>query len=174
MSISKKINQSDFRLIKDDLTALDVEAFVFYAQSNLALGSGFGNAISMRGGPSIKKELDELGSLDVGQAIASKAGELKAKYIIHAVGPGFQEENTETKLQTTIISALKCAEKQGIKQLAIPLMGVGFYGIPLPVCSKIMIKTIKDHLADNTTLSEVIICANDNREYRAFEKEFAS
>ena len=168
MSINKTINQSRLRLVKSDLTALDVEAFVFYARPDLALGAGFGNAISMRGGPAIKQELDKMEKVKLGEAVVSTAGSLNAKSIIHAVGPTFQEDNVEEKLKTTMENSLKCAEEKGITQLAFPPMGAGFYCIPLPVCAKIMVETIRNHLSGKTRLKEVIICAADDREYKPF------
>ena len=81
----------------DDIGTLDVDAFVFYAQTSLSLGSGNGNAISTRGGASIKKELDAMGKAKVGDMVVSSAGNLKAKYILHSVGPSFQEEDSGNK-----------------------------------------------------------------------------
>jgi O-acetyl-ADP-ribose deacetylase (regulator of RNase III) len=125
MSESKKINQTEVELIKDDLTALDVESFVFYARTDLKLGTGYGNAISMRGGPTIQAELDKMDGAQAGDAVISGGGLLKAKYIIHAVGPMFQEENLEDKLKRTMENVLKAADEKGITQLAFPMMGVG-------------------------------------------------
>lgn len=144
---------------------------MFYAQPDLALGSGYGNAISMRGGPSIKQELDTIEKVNPGEAIASTAGELNAKFIIHAVGPVFQEENADAKLKTTIENALKCAEKKEISQMAFPPMGAGFYGISLPVCAKVMVSTISEYLSNKTGLKEVIICTADEREYKQFAEK---
>ncbi len=174
MPDSVKINQSTIRLIKGDLTALDVEAFVFYARPDLALGSGFGNAISMRGGSTIKEELEKIGGIKSGEAVATAAGELKAGYIIHAAGPAFHEENIEGKLLITMENALKCAEEKGIKQLAFPPMGAGFFAVPLPVCAKVMIESIKRYLSGDTGIKEVIICAADNRDYKSFAVELAA
>ena len=171
MSISKKINDGILRLERGDLTDMEFEAFVFYAETNLDLGSGFGNAISMRGGPTIKKELESIGHLDHGKAVVTEAGELKASFIVHAVGPKFQEENINTKLETTMISALRAADAKGIKQLAFPPMGANFYGIPLPDCAKIMVKTITEHLKGKGSLKDVVIVPMDNREFIPFEKE---
>ncbi len=168
MSVNIKINQTTLRLIKDDLTALDVEAFVFYARSDLVLGSGYGTEISIRGGPSIKAELNKIGSAEQLESVITSAGELKTKHIIHAVGPAFQEEDIENKLSTTIENVLKCADSNGITQLAFPLMGIGFYGILMDSCIKIMTDSISKYLSENIGLKEVIICANDNREYRPF------
>ncbi len=148
MSESIIINQTTVRLIKDDLTALEVEAFVFYARSDLTLGSGYGNAISTRGGPKIKAELDKIGGAAETEAIVSGAGMLKAEYIVHAVGPSFQAENLESKFRTTVENALKCADKKGIKQLAFPIMGIGFYGVTPDVSLKIMFESIKKHLSN--------------------------
>ena len=169
MTTEKKVRQSVIRLVKDDITAMDVEAFVFYAQSDLKLGSGFGNAIAMRGGPSIQEELTQLGEIGVGQAVVTAAGKLKAKHIVHAVGPKFQEEDTEEKLRQVIINALKQAEGRGIEKLAFPPMGTGFYGVPLNVSADIMLETFEKYLQGETKLKEVIICANDNREYKPFQ-----
>jgi O-acetyl-ADP-ribose deacetylase (regulator of RNase III) len=157
-----------------DITDFPVEAFVFYARPNLALGAGFGNAIAMRGGPSIKAELERIGSLPLLEAVVTAAGNLKAKHIVHAVGPAFQEENIETKLKTTILNALRCAEEKGIKQLAFPLMGAGFFGVPLTTSAEIMIGALKEYLASGSHLAEIILCANDGREYRAIAGQMAS
>lgn len=172
MLIDKKINNSMFRLERGDITDMEVEAFVFYAQSDLKLGSGFGNAIAMRGGLSISKELEQIGSIEVGEAVVTVAGKLKAQYIVHSNGPKFQEDDTESKLKETILNSLKAAEEKGIKQIAFPAMGAGFYGIPLPVCADIMIDTIQGYLEGKTNLNEVIICLLDNREFKPFKVKF--
>ena len=164
------IATSELELIIGDLTLTEADAFVFYAQSDLDLGSGFGTAISVRGGPTIKKELDELGPLETGEAIATTAGNLNAKYIIHAVGPRFQEKDTELKLRTTVKAALECAESKGATSIAFPPMGAGFYGIPLPICAHIMTQTIRDYLEQGSTLQKVVIVALDSREYKPFQE----
>jgi O-acetyl-ADP-ribose deacetylase (regulator of RNase III) len=174
MPEGKRIRNCSLQLITQDITDFEVEAFVFCAQSNLALGAGYGSAIARRGGPSIKSELDKIGSLPVTQAAITGGGSLKAKYVVHAVGPAFQEAQIESKLRTTIRNALKLVEEKGIRQIALPLMGVGFYGIPLATCSQIMMDTIEEYLAQGSRLSEIIICANDAREYRAFLNAFKS
>lgn len=166
-----KIKNSTLRLEKGDLTLMNIEAIVFYAQNDLALGSGFGNAIVVRGGTSIQEELKELDSVSTCDVVITGAGELKSNYIIHAVGPKFQEKDTEDKLRTTMINTLKAADEKNISRVAFPPMGAGFYGIPLPVCAKVMHQSIKDYLANNTSIKEVVICTADNRELNAFHDE---
>ena len=174
MSEGKRIKNCTLRLVRQDITDFEVEAFVFYAEPNLALGAGYGSAIARRGGSSIKAELDKIGSLPKTEAVVTAGGSLKAKYVVHAVGPAFQEEQTESKLRTTIINALKRAEEKGIHQIALPLMGVGFYGIPLATSSQIMMATLQEYLSQGSGLNEIYICANDPREYRAFQSAFES
>jgi O-acetyl-ADP-ribose deacetylase (regulator of RNase III) len=166
-----KINQSVLRLIKDDITDLDVDAFVFYAQPDLVLGSGFGGAISVRGGPTIQKELEELGPVAAGEAVVSAAGNLKAKHIIHAVGPTFQEEDTEGKLRTTVLNALKGAEEKQVERIAFPAMGAGYYGLAPNLCARVMLEVIGGHLEGATGIKEVVICVLDTRQYDAFKHQ---
>jgi O-acetyl-ADP-ribose deacetylase (regulator of RNase III) len=169
-----QINRSGVRLIKDDITDLEVDAFVFYAQPDLSLGSGFGTAISVRGGPTIQKELEELAPVATGEAVVSAAGNLKAKYIVHAVGPRFQEEDMEGKLRTTISNSLKRAEEKGIKRIALPAMGAGYYGIVVDLCSRVMLEVIKSHLEGETGIEEVVICVLDTRQYKSFKAALAA
>jgi O-acetyl-ADP-ribose deacetylase (regulator of RNase III) len=167
----KNINRSVLRIIKGDITDTEVEAFVYYATKDLRLGSGFGNAIAVRGGQSIQKELEQLGPVDDGESVITDAGKLKSKYIVHAVGPKFQEEDVEKKLKTTILNALERAEAKGIQQIAFPPMGAGFYGVPLATSAEITLETIKEYLSGDTKLKEVLVVANDNREYRPLEAQ---
>ena len=173
MPEEKRIGQSTLRLAKADVTDLDIEAFVFYAQPDLKLGSGFGNAIAVRGGPEIQKELDELEPLETGEAAVTGAGKLKAKYIIHAVGPRFREVGTERKLRTTVRRALELVSEKQIERVAFPPMGAGFYGVPLEVCARIMWGTIKEYVEEHATIKEVVICVMDTREYEPFKKALA-
>ena len=172
--MSIQIGGRTLKLIKGDLTALDVEAFVFYATPDLQLGSGYGTAVTVRGGPRIQEELNKMGPVQVTEAVVSGAGELTAQHIVHAVGPKFQEEDTEHKLRATIQNSLRAADAKGIKVLAFPPMGAGFYGIPLPVCADVMVTTLVDYLDGDTGIQEVIICAMDSREYKPFEERIAA
>jgi O-acetyl-ADP-ribose deacetylase (regulator of RNase III) len=164
-----EVNQTVIRLIKGDITALDVDAFVFYAETDLTLGSGFGGAIAVRGGASIQKELEQLAPVALGEAVVSAAGNLRAQYIIHAVGPKFQEEDTEGKLHTTVINSLRCAEQVGVERLALPAMGAGYYGIAPDLCARVMLEVIKSHLDGTTCIREVVVCVLDTPQYDAFK-----
>jgi O-acetyl-ADP-ribose deacetylase (regulator of RNase III) len=170
----KQFRDSNLKIQKGDLTDLNIESFVFYAREDLKLGSGFGTAISVRGGPSIQEELDKLAPIKMCEAVITNAGEMKAGFIVHVVGPRFQEEDMDGKLRTAIVNALKAADKKGIADIAFPPMGAGFYGVPLDQSARITLNTIKEYLLGDTTLKNVTVCLLDNREYRQFEREFAS
>lgn len=171
MSDELRVNQSRIRLMKGDITDLEIEAFVYYARNDLVLGSGFGGAISVRGGPQIQQELKPFGSLATGAAVVTTAGNMKAKFIIHAVGPKFQEEDTEGKLRLTMQNALRRAEDKKIRRLAFPAMGAGFYGVPLGLCARVCIEEVQKHLSGRTHLEEVVFCLRDSREYGPFAEQ---
>ncbi|RJP72820.1 MAG: O-acetyl-ADP-ribose deacetylase [Candidatus Abyssobacteria bacterium SURF_17] len=172
--IEKKVGNAVVRLQHGDLTALPVDAFVFYAREDLQIGSGYGTAIQTRGGASVKKELDTIGRIKMGGAVITGAGEMKARHIVHACGPKFQEPDIEKKLRQCVQSALAVADKAGIKTLAFPPMGTGFYGVPLDLCANTMLDCIKSFLQTVECLEEVIICVIDYRDYVPFRKKMES
>lgn len=169
-----KVNNSVVRLVKDDVTDLDVNAFVYYAQHDLALGSGFGTAISIRGGPTVQKELDEFGSLETGEVVVSAAGNMKVDYIIHAVGPRFQEEGIEAKLRTTMVNTLNAAEEKGIESVAFPAMGAGYYGVAADLSARVMTEEIQKHLSGSTCIKDVVICVFDTPQFNSFKGPVAA
>jgi len=165
----KQIGNKVLRLVRGDITDMEIGAFVFDITDDVKLGSGFGGAIQQRGGIVIQKQLDEIGSCPTGEAVVTEAGILKADWIIHANGPKFREEDEEGKLRKTVQSALARAEEKGVKRLAFPPMGTGLYQVPLDLCTRVMVETISQHLANGSTLDEVVIVAPDNREFNPFK-----
>ena len=167
--VERKIGNRTVRLIRGDLTALDVEAFVHDIDADMKLGAGFGSAIQRRGGIVIQKELDEIGSCPTGAAVVTQAGILKAEHIIHVNGPKFREEDEEGKLRSATKNALRRADEKGIKRLAFPPIGTGLYQVPMDLCARVMVETVAKHLENNTTLEEVLFVTMDEREYGPFK-----
>ena len=167
--VEKKIGDKVLRLVREDITEMEVDAFVFDITEDVKLGSGFGGAIQQRGGIVIQKQLDEIGSCSTGEAVVTEAGILKADWIIHTNGPKFREEDEEGKLRKTVQSVLARAEEKGVKRLAFPPIGTGLYQVPLDLCTRVMVDTISEHLANGSTLDEVLIAAPDNREFNPFK-----
>jgi O-acetyl-ADP-ribose deacetylase (regulator of RNase III) len=165
------------RLTREDITLLEVDGFVYYAQPDLVLGSGFGGAIGMRGGASIQKELNQIvenGPLSTTEVVVTEAGKLPANLIFHAVGPRFREDGIEEKLRETVDNVLRLAEEREIEKLAFPAMGVGFYGIPAPVSARVMLESLKKHLDGDSGLEEVTICVLDTPQFNAFQSAIAA
>jgi len=167
--VERTIGDKRLRMVRGDITDIEVEAFVFDITEDAKLGSGFGGAIQQRGGIVIQKELDEIGSVPTGEAVVTQAGILKAEYIIHVNGPKFREEDEKGILERTVTSALVRAEEKGVKQLAFPPIGTGMYQVPLDLCAEVMVDTISRHLANGSGLDEVLIVVQDPREIPPFE-----
>ncbi len=171
MSDEVKVKQSRIRLTVGDITEMPVEAIVFYARSDLQLGSGFGGILAAKGGPKIQEELKKLGTAKTTEVVVTAGGMLKIKYILHAVGPRFQEENLEEKLRATMRNVFQKAEEKGIKSLAFPAMGAGFYGVPLEVCARETLGAAKKYLEGSESAKEVVFCLNESYEYPPFQEQ---
>ena len=108
------------------------------------------------------------------EAVVSGAGKLPAEYIIHAVGPRFREDDIEPKLHTTMENCLLRAEEKGMKTLAFPAMGSGYYGVPSSISATVMLAALESLLSGKTGLEEVTICVLDNPQFKAFEAALAA
>jgi O-acetyl-ADP-ribose deacetylase (regulator of RNase III) len=163
--IERKVGSRSIRLVRGDITDLEVDAFVFDITDDAKLGSGYGGAIARRGGPTVQKELDAIGRCPKGSAVVTTAGQMKAKYIIHVNGPKFNEPDTEGKLRSATRAALAAADAKGVGTLALPPIGTGLYQVPLDLCARVMLQEVEKHLQGKTSLEQVLLVANDSREY---------
>jgi O-acetyl-ADP-ribose deacetylase (regulator of RNase III) len=163
------IHGKSIRLEKGDLTGVPVDAIVLYAREDLQLGSGFGSAVTARGGIAIQSELKRIWHIGMGEAVVTSAGTLPSENIIHACGPKFQEADVEGKLRKCLQASLQAAAAKGFKTVAFPPMGAGFYGVPLELCARVMVEVIGGFLSQSSSLEEVLLCVIDDRELRVFE-----
>ena len=161
----RKIGGTTMRLVRGDITDMEVEAFVFDISDDLKLGAGYGGAITARGGKSVQEELDAIGACPRGQAVVTGAGNMKAKHIVHVNGPKFREPGEGDVLRTTVLAALNAAEEKGITQLALPPIGSGLYQVPIDTCAKVMVDTVTEHLHNGSKIAEIRFVALDSREY---------
>ncbi len=150
MKILHTLKRGDYviKIIHGDIAEEDTEAITNAANSHLKHGGGVAGAIVRRGGYVIQKESDEIvakqGPVPVGHAVITSAGKLKAKYVIHTVGPVWGEGDEDNKLKSAIRSVLELAEKQCIKSVAIPAVSSGIFGFPKERAAKIiLIEVIK-------------------------------
>jgi len=146
------------KIVEGNIALLDVEAVVNAANRELQLGSGVAGAIRTYGGPSIQQECNKLGPIEVGEAVISGAGNLKARYVIHAVGPRMGEGDEEAKLARATRRSLEIAGRKKIGSLAIPAISTGIYGFPLQECSEIMLRLAMDFLKKNDFPKEILFC----------------
>jgi len=169
--VERRIGNGVVRLVRGDITEVEVDAFVYDITSDVKLGSGIGGAIQQRGGVVIQKELDAIGSCPVGEAVVTGAGLLTATSIIHVNGPKFREDDEEGKLRKATRSALERAAERGFESIALPPIGTGLYQVPMELCARVMLDSVAEHLRNGTTLREVLFVLPDTREYGPFEKK---
>ena len=162
--------QERLRILEGDITLLDVEAVVNAANKRLELGGGVAGAIRRRGGPVIQEERHRLGPIDVGEAVLTSGGNLKAKYVIHAVGPVNGEGDEEAKLARATLSSLRIAADRKIQSLAFPAISTGVFGFPLEDCSRIMLGVTLEFLKKNDFPRQVVFCLYGPEAYGVFRK----
>lgn len=157
-------------LVKGDITDLEVDVIVNAANSSLKMGGGVAGAILRKGGRIIQEECDKIGYCPVGGAVITSAGKLKAKYVIHAVGPRMGEGDEDTKLRNATLNSLELADKYKVESIAFPAISTGIFGYPKDRCADIMLSTIVKYLSEKkTNLRKVILCLYDDETYRIFE-----
>lgn len=157
--------------LKDgDITGMQTDAIVNAANDRLILGGGVAGAIRKKGGPEIQNECNKIGGTFVGGAVITTAGNLKAKFVIHAVGPRMGEGNENEKLKNATLNSLKLADENNLKSIAFPAISAGIFGFPIERCAEIMLKTTIEYLNGQTGLQKVVFCLFGNDSYQVFEK----
>ena len=153
------INDKELILLQGDITEMDTDAIVNAANANLVLGAGVAGAIRTKGGPAIQEECNLIGGAPVGGAAITTGGNLKAKYVIHAVGPRMGEGDEDQKLEGATRSSLKLANEKGLSSIAFPAISTGIFGFPKDRCAQIMLSTAAETLKkEETSLKEVVFC----------------
>jgi len=166
-----EINKSILELIEGDITEMDTDAIVSAANAQLILGGGVAGAIRRKGGPTIQQECSKIGGTFVGGAVITGAGNLKAKYVIHAVGPRMGEGNEDEKLKNATLNSLKLADEKRLKSLTFPAISTGIFGFPMESCAYIMLKTVIDYLKEKTGIEKVCFCLYNSESCNVFEKK---
>jgi O-acetyl-ADP-ribose deacetylase (regulator of RNase III) len=159
-TIEKKINKTIIRLVSADLTECDVDAIVNAANSRLQHGGGVAGAIVRKGGRSIQDESDKIGFVPVGNAAITTAGTLKARSVIHAVGPRMGEGDEDNKLMRAINSVLALALEKRLRSIAVPAISAGIFGFPKDRCAKILVgkpRRFKRNPARSNSSSSVLL-----------------
>jgi len=158
-------------LVEGDITEMETDAIVNAANSQLILGGGVAGAIRKKGGPKIQEECHKIGSTFVGGAVITSGGDLKAQYVIHAVGPRMGEGDEEEKLKNATLNSLKVADDNSLKSISFPAISTGIFGFPIDKCAEIMLRTVIDYLEGQSGLERVVFCLFGNVSYEVFQKQ---
>jgi O-acetyl-ADP-ribose deacetylase (regulator of RNase III) len=166
------LNRVTIELIQGDITELDTDAIVNAANSHLILGTGVAGAIRAKGGPSIQEECSAIGHCEVGGAVITGGGGLKARHVIHAVGPRMGEGDEADKLANAVRASLNLAEQNQLGSIALPAISTGVFGYPLEGCADVMLRVIVDTTyEDLSSLNHIIVCLYDARAFGIFRDE---
>ncbi|MBU4252411.1 MAG: macro domain-containing protein, partial [Candidatus Omnitrophica bacterium] len=191
-----KIKNTEIKVVMGDITELRVDAIVNAANNQLLMGGGVAGAIKKKGGKIIEEEALSKGPVEIGEAIATGAGELAAKYIIHAatmgmdfsrqsnkasggIPPEFGEnwagKTDEIKIRDACRNALNLAKELKISSIVFPALGCGTGGFPLLASAKIMAQEVLKYLREtDTLLKEIIFCLNNEEAFTIFKKGIAN
>lgn len=163
-------------LVEGDITELEADAIVNAANRYLKHGGGVALAIVRKGGEIIQKESDEYvrkhGPLPVGGVAVTSAGHLKAKYVIHTVGPRYGSPSGDKKLADAIINSILKADELGLESVALPAISTGVYGYPYERCARIMAQTIAELAPKLKSLKKIIVCLYGKEAYNIFARAF--
>lgn len=167
------INRSVLSLIEGDITNEETEVIVNAANTKLAGGSGVDGAIHRAGGRSIMEECRKIGHCPIGQAVITTGGTLKAKYVIHTVGPAYVDGTKDEAelLKSAYRESLKLASANGLKSISFPAISTGVYGYPLNEAAAIAIKTAIDYLEEQTGIETVRFVLFGKKAYKTFLEE---
>ena len=165
-----KIRNCVVSVILGDITQTQTDAIVNPANSRLVMGGGVAGAIKRIGGPTIEKEAVQKGPIRVGEAVATGAGKLKARYVIHAPTMPLPAMSTDLKsVEKATSAALRLARGLELLSIAIPGMGTGVGGVPAKDATQTMVEAIRQHLSEGTTLRKIVLVSIDKTVIDAFE-----
>jgi O-acetyl-ADP-ribose deacetylase len=172
-----RIGRTVLRLIEGDITRQSAEAIVNAANAALAGGGGVDGAIHRAGGPTILEECRRIGGCTTGQAVVTGAGRLPARYVIHAVGPVWNDgrHGEENLLASAYGNCLIKANELGLRSIVFPSLSTGAYGYPLNQAARVALRTIIGRLQISPgTLQTVTFALMPHNVYSAFDQSLGS
>lgn len=173
-AMNLRIGATTLTLVHDDITQQEVDAIVNAANSSLMGGGGVDGAIHRAGGPKLLEEckayVAQHGRLPTGEAMITSAGSMKAKYVIHTVGPVWHggEEGEDELLANAYRNALRVAVDNNVKTIAFPSISTGVYGFPIERAAKIALATVRQTVENNAFLAEVRFVTFSQSDYAIY------
>jgi O-acetyl-ADP-ribose deacetylase (regulator of RNase III) len=166
------VHQSILEIVQGDITQQDIEAIGNAANSALAGGGGVDGAIHRAGGPKIMSELKaKYKGCPTGSAVITSGGNLKAKYVIHAVGPRYSGTPKDPELLSSAYrKSLELCTQNKISSIAFPSISTGIYGYPVEEASQIALKTVIDYLKEHTEIKLVRFVLFDSKTFEVYKE----
>ncbi len=165
------IKGCEIKLVQGDITELKVDAIVNAANNKLVMGGGVAGAIKKKGGKIIEDEATRKGPIKIGEAVATSAGNLPSKYVIHAATMGMDFKTDELKIRDSSRNSLKVAQGLSLSSIAFPALGCGVGGFSHLAAAKIMAQEVFRQLREEKShLKEIIFCLFNREAYQAFNR----
>jgi len=161
-------------VIAADVTKLDVDAIANAANTMLRHGGGVAGAISRAGGPAVQRESDERAPIGLGEAVETTAGDMPARWVIHAATMELGGPTSGEIIEQATRSTLAVAERLGCRSLALVAFGTGVGGFPLEEAARIEVEEVRRHLAGDSRLERVVFAVHGEKARAAFDAALAS
>jgi O-acetyl-ADP-ribose deacetylase (regulator of RNase III) len=157
-------------VVEGDITELEVDAITNAANTDLRHGGGVAGAISRAGGPSIQAESDRLAPIELGEAVATGAGELPARWVIHAATMHLGGPTSADAIRAATASALRVADELGARSLGLVAFGTGVGGFPVDDAARIEAEEVRRHLEGDSGLERIVFCLFGEPARAAFQR----
>jgi O-acetyl-ADP-ribose deacetylase (regulator of RNase III) len=173
------INHTFLELVEGNITEMGTDAIVNAANERLAHGGGVAGVISRMGGPTIQRESSEWvrqhGRMATGLAAITSGGNLKARYVIHAVGPIYGSTTRSAELLASAVrAALQMADDHELESIALPAISTGIFGYPMEEAAQVMLQAALAYLHGETGLRRVVFCLYGQSAFDIFARELAT
>jgi O-acetyl-ADP-ribose deacetylase (regulator of RNase III) len=159
---------AELEVIQADVTKLEVDAIANAANTQLRHGGGVAGAISRAGGPEVQRESDEKAPIGLGEAVETTAGDMPARWVIHAATMELGGPTSAEIIERATRSTLAKAEELGCRSLALVAFGTGVGGFSLDEAAKIMVGAAREHPGPNAQLERIVFAVHGDEAERAF------
>ena len=164
---------AEIEVQRADITKLDVDAISNAANTDLRHGGGVAGAIVRAGGPAIQDESDRLAPIGIGEAVATGAGELPARWVIHAATMQLGGPTSADAIRSATASTLRVADELGARSLGLVAFGTGVGGFPVGDAARIEVEEVRRHLDGASGLERIVFCVFGDDARDAFERAVA-
>ena len=151
------INDRKMRVLQGDLTEVEADALVNAANNQLWMGGGVAGALKRKGGKIVETDAMRQGPIPIGEAVAGAAGDLDAKFVIHAAGMGTDLRTDAVKIKAATHNALLRAHERGLRSIAFPAIGTGVGGFPVQTVARVMLETAAAFLKNQQDSSVEVV-----------------